>query len=235
MAPQASKHAPGPANSRDANSPPRASRQDPFRRAAILSDHELQSLCEPGYHRVDSRLYMQVTRNRSGGCARSWIFRYYLAGKSHELGLGSYPLVSLSRALAVRDAMLLDLQAGQDPRVSRGERQTFNDCAQRLHAVLQHEWKDEEHATHWWESLQRFVLPAWGHRAVGDITAEDVLALLQPLWRDRRGIGYRMRGRIFRVLQWAEREGCRQLDPLLEYRVRQALSNTGAGTVAAAR
>jgi hypothetical protein len=39
-------------------------------------------------------LYLQVSR----GNARSWIFRYFRNGKSHEIGLGSLKAVGLAAA-----------------------------------------------------------------------------------------------------------------------------------------
>ena len=41
-----------------------------------------------------SGLYLQVKH----GNARSWIFRYFRNGKSHEMGLGSLKAVSLGAA-----------------------------------------------------------------------------------------------------------------------------------------
>src|SRR5262249_45642580 len=49
---------------------------------------------EPGMLADGNGLYLQVKH----GNARSWIFRYFRDGKSHEMGLGSLKAVSLAAA-----------------------------------------------------------------------------------------------------------------------------------------
>jgi hypothetical protein len=39
-----------------------------------------------------------VPDGRQPGGAKSWLLRYQLAGKVHDLGLGSYPEISLADA-----------------------------------------------------------------------------------------------------------------------------------------
>src|SRR5215469_6114607 len=51
---------------------------------------------EPGYYPEGGGLYLQVT---SSG-ARSWVYRFMLAGKAREMGLGPLPDTSLSEARA---------------------------------------------------------------------------------------------------------------------------------------
>jgi hypothetical protein len=68
-------------------------------------------------------LFLQVTRGKGGHIRRSWTFKYELAGKRHELGLGATHTIGLAeardRARALRQ-MLLD---GLDPLVERRKRQ----------------------------------------------------------------------------------------------------------------
>jgi len=49
---------------------------------------------KPGFHPDGRGLYLSV--NPSG--SRSWIFRYMLRGRSRDMGLGSFPDISLSEA-----------------------------------------------------------------------------------------------------------------------------------------
>jgi hypothetical protein len=58
-------------------------------------------------------LYLQVT----GANARSWIFRYFRTGKSHEMGLGSLKAVGLAAARLKAAERLVDLEC--DPRKQR--------------------------------------------------------------------------------------------------------------------
>jgi Arm DNA-binding domain len=64
--------------------------------AKMKSPEEVDKIRKVGWHRVAPRLYLNVDRRGT----RSWIFRYMHDGKSREMGLGSYPKVSLAVAHA---------------------------------------------------------------------------------------------------------------------------------------
>ena len=54
----------------------------------------IQAIKEAGRYGDGDGLYLEVGRTGS----KSWIFRFMLDGKSHEMGLGSISTVSLSDA-----------------------------------------------------------------------------------------------------------------------------------------
>lgn len=56
-------------------------------------------------------LYLRLSSPGSG----SWTFNYMKDGTKHELGLGSYPLVSLSLARQKRDVLKGQIALGEDP------------------------------------------------------------------------------------------------------------------------
>jgi hypothetical protein len=60
--------------------------------AGQLSSLKVKHAREPGMLADGNGLYLQVTRAN----ARSWIFRYYRNGKSHEMGLGSLNAIGLA-------------------------------------------------------------------------------------------------------------------------------------------
>jgi len=65
--------------------------------AKMKSPEEVDRIRQVGRHRVAPRLYLNVDRRGT----RSWLFRYMHDGKSREMGLGSYPKVSLAKAHAM--------------------------------------------------------------------------------------------------------------------------------------
>jgi hypothetical protein len=82
-------------------------------------------------------LYLQVTRAN----ARSWIFRYFRNGKSHEMGLGSLKAVGLAAARLKAAECRGLLADGIDPIAARDAERaqraletargmTFDDCAE---------------------------------------------------------------------------------------------------------
>ena len=59
-----------------------------------LSARTVETRKKPGYYSDGGGLYLKV----SGGAGRSWVFRYRVAGKLREMGLGSEHTISLADA-----------------------------------------------------------------------------------------------------------------------------------------
>ena len=59
----------------------------------------------------------------------------------------------------------------------------------------------------WRSSLERFVHPTIGSKAVNEITAKDLLNVLASLWVDRHRTAVLVRQRIRRVLRWCQAQG----------------------------
>jgi hypothetical protein len=59
-----------------------------------LSAVKVQSLKAPGYHADGGNLYFRIAHGR----ARGWIFRFAMRGRTRDMGLGSYPDISLAKA-----------------------------------------------------------------------------------------------------------------------------------------
>jgi integrase len=69
-------------------------------------------------------------------------------------------------------------------------------------------WRNAKHAAQWRMTLTTYAKPL-RHRPVDDITTQDVLDLLQPLWRRVPETAQRLRGRIENVLDAAKAKGQR--------------------------
>lgn len=208
-----------------------------------LRDNQVRTLATAGYHRVSDRLYLQVTVSRRGTISRSWIMRYRFAGRSVELGLGPYPIVTLYQASVKRDKLVLMLVDGLDPKTElTARRQAYREairpdrkpaqpsfavCAERLHQVKRPEWKNAKHAQQWINSLAAYVYPTLGDKPVDRVSARDVIEALQPIWFTKTETAYRVRDRIFQVLQWAVIQGMRKSDEQLETMVRSAFPAAG--------
>ena len=84
-----------------------------------------------GKDRVDipdgGNLLLQGTRGKDGHIRRSWTFKYEIAGKRHELGLGPTHTVSLAEARDKARALRQMLLDGLDPLVERRKRRTGAD------------------------------------------------------------------------------------------------------------
>ncbi|MFT8715800.1 phage integrase central domain-containing protein [Gluconobacter potus] len=56
----------------------------------------------------------------------------------------------------------------------------------------------------WHSSLERHVYPILGPRPIGSVKTEDVLAVLRPIWESTTETATRLRGRMERILDYAQ-------------------------------
>ena len=155
--------------------------------------------------------YLRVEKNG----ARFWIQRITIRGKRRELGLGSPPLVPLADARAVAFANKQLVRAGGDPLQAKREAQSalrFSEAVERYLAVKLAEFRNEKHRKQWRATLDKHAAPVIGAKLVDAIEVQDVLRVLEPIWRTRTATASRLRGRIEAVLSWATVAGYRAGD-----------------------
>ena len=193
---------------------------------------------KPGFHADGggTGLYLRVGEGRRG-----WLFRYKREGRSHWLGLGASPDVSLAQARESARQCREQLRQHIDPlearRAAERERQeaqgrTFEAVAGAYIEAHRAGWKNEKHGDQWTATLKAYVYPAIGGRAVASIAVSDVLDLLKPIWLAKPETASRVRGRVESVLDYAKARHWRTgenpaawkggLDPLLPSRSKVA-------------
>jgi Arm DNA-binding domain len=84
-----------------------------FWSAPKMTALEVACITEPGLHRVDDNLYLQIAAGRTP--RRSWIHRYQLRGRPRASGLGSFKYVTLAQARARRNSERRLIGDGIDP------------------------------------------------------------------------------------------------------------------------
>ena len=152
------------------------------------------------------------------------------------IGLGPYPLVMLSaaRLKALENRRLVE--QGGDPRTRTTTRSrtrtgdgapTFAEAAEAVVDLHSPNWRDgARSADIWRSSLERFAYPTLGGKSVAAITTADVLAVVKPIWNEKRETAKRVKGRISAVMSWAVAQGYRPDDPSAA--VTAALPRNGA-------
>ena len=160
----------------------------------------------PGYHADGRGLYLQISPTGS----KSWIHRYSLNKKSREMGLGSYPDVSLAQARDQATLQRLLLRDGIDPlearqarRASMQPQRTFEQCAIEYHETHKHSWRNAKHASQWTNTLNTYAYPFFGSKGISDINKADILDALLPIWASKQATASRLKQRIHAVLDWA--------------------------------
>jgi integrase len=126
-----------------------------------------------------------------------WVWRYSYGGKRRQMGLGTWPHVSLSEARSERDRWALVLSQGRDPITERkAEIAATREEMDRDDPTLEHLarevlesrrdiLKGGGRAARWLSPLERHVFPKIGRRAISTIRQQDIKAAVAPIWRTK--------------------------------------------------
>lgn len=168
-----------------------------------LTALKVGKLDAPGQYPDGGNLYFQISATGS----RSWIFKFTLAGRSREMGLGPLSSVSLAaaRAEAVKCRDLL--RDGVDPiearnaahRISSLENagpRLFKAAAADYIAKHRAGWKNRKHAQQWENTIATYAQAILGDQDVRDIDTAMIVRVLQPIWISKRETAFRLRGRL---------------------------------------
>lgn len=166
-----------------------------------------------------SGLLMQITPN--GG--RTWLLRVSVGGKRREIGLGGFPDVTLAQARERARETKDQIRRGVDPveerkaaraalAAARRRGLTFADAADKCLTAKLDAFKNAKHRQQWGNTLQTYAMPELGPLLVDEITVQDVLRVLEPIWQTKTETATRLRGRIETVLSWATVAGHRTGD-----------------------
>jgi integrase len=191
----------------------------------------------PGYYGDGGGLFLQISRFGTA----SWVFRYRVAGRLREMGLGSLDTIGLAdareRARKAREQRLDGLDPIEQRKAARlavqldsAKAVSFKDCARRYIAAHQPAWRNPKHAAQWGSTLETYVYPAFGALPVQAVDVGLVLQAIEPIWTVKPETASRVRGRIESILDWATARGYREgenparwrghLDNLLPARVK---------------
>lgn len=159
--------------------------------------------------------------------ARSWVYRFMLAGRSRDVGLGAAGPggMSLADARDAAAALRLKVKAGTDPLAER-ERDaaqalaaaqaakiagtTFRDVATTYITANEQSWRNPKHRQQWGNTLATYVYPVIGDLPVAAVSTAHVLSILEPIWKGKAETASRIRGRIETVLDSAKARGYRE-------------------------
>jgi integrase len=171
-----------------------------------------------GRHSDGGGLYLNVSPTG----AKSWLFMWTVVvakvdgrkgQKRHEMGLGSYPAVSLADARAMANNHRQTVAAGGNPIAERDREAepTFADATSLFLSSMEKSWRNEKHRSQWRSTLETYCA-AINAKRVSTITTEDVLTVLNSIWREKPETASRVRGRIERVLDFCKARGWRDGD-----------------------
>jgi integrase len=171
----------------------------------------ISRLTAEGIHAVGGvpGLHLQIRGN-----SKSWVLRIKVGAKRRDMGLGSYPGVTLSTARENARRARQSVDNGSDPILERAKTRSellakqssllpFSDATQKFIAAKSSEWRNAKHLQQWANTLATYALPVIGKMHVGDVRTDHILKILEPIWNTKTETATRVRSRIEQVLDWS--------------------------------
>jgi integrase len=192
------------------------------KKAKELSALSVAKIKENGRHAVGGvdGLHLRIVND-----SRAWVLRVVVGQRFDEngkqqvhrrdIGLGSYPEVSLAEARAKAQEMKAQIRNGIDPIQQKQEKlqalhiqklrdRTFSECAKIVIANKSRELKNQKHIAQWSTTLENYIYPSLGDRVIGSITKVDIAKVLEPIWAEKNETAKRLRGRIETIFDYAK-------------------------------
>lgn len=184
-----------------------------------LSPKQVENLTEPGTYEDGDGLRLVV---KSTG-RKSWLLRFQLAGRRREMGLGSFPEVSLKKARHEASSKRSLLSDGIDPlaardieRAAQREAQRAVEAKQLKFETLATEYRDahgaawsEKWRKGWLRKLELYAFTQIGKLSAEEIDTAQILKVLQPIWATKTRTADEVRGQIEQVLDAAKSRNLR--------------------------
>ena len=146
----------------------------------------------------------------------NWTFRYTYNGKAKEMGLGSYPEISIveARNLALEKRTLKS--NGVDPifekKILKKQEQ---EKAKRLFSQVTTDyiednkaaWKNQKHAQQWHNSLRDYAFNILDEVPFHCLETDHVYRVLKPIWYSKAETASRVQQRIARIIGYGISRG----------------------------
>lgn len=154
--------------------------------------------------------------------ARSWILRTVVGSRRVDLGLGSYPQVSLAKAREKAGELKERIRfEGYDPIAAKKEvkskllaeqakQRTFADLAWQFYEKKCLEYKGREpakQARRLEQQLEDYCLPLLGQILISDLETRHVVQALSEIWIEKNPTAERVRNTIQNVCEIARNDG----------------------------
>lgn len=175
-----------------------------------------------GTHAVGGAAGLLIRVSRE--TAKSWIFRAVMDGKRRDIGLGSYPTVSIEQArheaMRLRSLIKNGINPAEEKKESRIIRtariednemanKTFRDCAEEYIPTRLAELQNEKHKQQWRNTIETYAYPSIGKLPISAITNKQIADLLAPHWNVKHETMSRVRQRIEAIFSYAIVRGYR--------------------------
>lgn len=171
-----------------------------------LTSRAVDTKTEAGLHPDGQGLYLRI------GKGKRWVFIFQWRGRRREMGLGPASGSNLAQARRAAASARELVRSGVDPIAERTRTKdgaaTFGQVAERFIASKSAGWRNPKHHQQWTNTLATYAAKLQA-MPVADITTDDVVAVLAPIWTTKPETASRLRGRIENVLDAAKAQRLR--------------------------
>ena len=148
-----------------------------------LTNKKVESNLAPDRYADGGNLYLIV--DQSGNKRWSFIFRWQ--GRQPEMGLGSFPVVTLAeargRALDAERLLRLQINPIEHRKGQRAYKEgipTFGELADQVVTAKAAGFQNAKHIRQWWQTLGDAYCKTIRSKPVDEVTIDDVLGVLKP-------------------------------------------------------
>lgn len=194
-----------------------------------LTTKFIESISEPKVFTDGNGLQLKVSLKPSGQLSKVWQFRYTFNNERSLMGLGAY---SKSNTLKVARDKALELngllargihpkqakdakknkfheEQAKKKRKAQASTNTFEHVANEWWHATKSQWSNEKHAQQNISTLQAYAFPVFGDMPVQNISNDEVLRCLKPIWETKTDTASKVRQRIEKVFNYAKVKGLR--------------------------
>lgn len=182
----------------------------------ILTDRAARNLLPTDKPIADGTvtgLYLHPSSAKGHG---KWKLRFVSpeTTKRRDMGLGSYPTVSIAEAREAAQEARKAISRRIDPLAERArteaalaiavtsKRYTFEVAAEEVYATLKSSWDNPKHAAQWITTMRTYAFPVIGSVPVEELQPKDFAKVLQPIWLAKTETAGRVKQRCHAVMKW---------------------------------
>ena len=173
-----------------------------------LKYKQLLNLTKGKYH--DGKgLYISITSPGTG----KWSYRYRIDHKSREMGLGTFPEISIvdarqkaedNRRLVLNKIDPIDEKRKQEV-LRKQQNKKFSFIANLyISAKKKEEWRNPKSEQQWRNTITNYAVPYLDKKPLIDINTDDIHELLLPIWSSKTETARRLQQRLFRIFGFAK-------------------------------
>ena len=177
-----------------------------------LTNAKIKLLTIGKKHADGAGLYLLLNKRHQG----KWSYRFKLHNKSHEMGLGQFPLVTLIKARQLRDQYRLLKDQGQNPLFDKRKREEeqrreqgvyFFNMVDQFIKYRKPQWTCPKNEKDWRSSLEKYAYPILNKKPLSMITHKDIEKVLDPIWDKKKDLPKKLQERLNLIMGFAKQRG----------------------------